>query len=126
MRTGLVDVSCDDRWAEQVTGAHSDSVDGSVGVEEPNGVAHIVSPSMVEGEATIDVSFNPQYNILPRHVFQAHTNRPTIAPVCEIRERSSCEAGGLGNCRAGGSEEIDGHARRTGAYSHTSPAALGI
>src|SRR5215467_5173984 len=54
----LVNVSCNDRLAEQVTGAHSDSVDGSVGVEEPNGVAHIVSPSMVEGDATIDVSFD--------------------------------------------------------------------
>src|SRR5262249_565451 len=104
----LVNVPRHDWWAEQVTGAHSDSVDGSVGVEEPNGAAHIVSPSMVEGDATIDVSVNPQSNILPRHVFQAHTNRPTIAPICEIRERSSGEV----HC--------------TGARSHTSPAALGI
>src|SRR5262245_44466266 len=82
----LVDVPRDDRLAKQITGAHSDSPDGRLGVEEPKGCARIVSPSMVKGEATIDVSFDPKYDVLPRHVFQTHTNSPAIAPIGEIRE----------------------------------------
>src|SRR5215470_13963801 len=106
--TRLVDVPRHDRRAEQVTGAQSDSPDGSVGVEEPKRCARIVSPSMVKGEATIDVSFDPKYDILPRHVFQAHTNRPAIAPIDEIREFPTHGV----HC--------------TGAYLHTRPATLGI
>ena len=41
---------------------------------------------MVKCDATIDVSFDPKYDVLPRHVFQAHTNSPAIAPIGEIRE----------------------------------------
>src|SRR5262249_1224889 len=85
-RTRLVDVPRHDRRAEQVTGAHSDSPDGRVGVEESKGYARIVSPSMVKCEATIDVSFDPKNDVLPRDVFQTHTNGPAIAPIDEIRE----------------------------------------
>src|SRR5215467_1718948 len=102
--TRLVDVPRHDRRAEQVTGAQSDSPDGSVGVEEPKGYARIVSPSMVKCEATIDVSFDPKYDVLPRHVFQTHTNGPAIAPIDEIRELPTHGV----HC--------------TGAYLHTSPA----
>src|SRR5262245_19766909 len=63
---------------------------------------------MVKCEATIDVSFDPKYDVLPRHVFQTHTNGPAIAPIGEIRELPIRDV----HC--------------TGAYLHTSPAALGI
>src|SRR5262249_4731437 len=106
--TRLVDVPRHNRRAEQVTGAQSDSPDGSVRVEEPKRYARIVSPSMVKWEDTLNGSFHPKYHGLPRHVFQAHTNRPAIAPIDEIRELPTHGV----HC--------------TGAYLHTRPAALGI
>src|SRR5262245_17577010 len=86
LRINLVDVPRDDRLAKQITGAQGYGPDGSVGVEEPKRGARIVSPRMIECEATIDVSFDPKYEVWPRHVFQTHTNSPATAPIGELRE----------------------------------------
>src|SRR5262249_48158085 len=104
----LVDVPRHDRRGEQVTGARRDSPDGRGGVEEPKGYARIVSPPMVKCGGTIDDSFHPKSDLLPPHVFHTHTTGPATAPIDEIPERPTQGV----QC--------------TGAYLHTSPAALGI
>src|SRR4051812_22689059 len=104
----LVNISCDDRLPEQVTSADSDSPDGSVGVEEPHRIAHVVSSSVIESEAAVDVCLNSYDDALPRHVLQAYAKSPTIAPIGEIHIYS-----------------VD-KVHRPGAYSHPGPAALGV
>jgi hypothetical protein len=104
----LVNVSCNDRRAEQVTGAHGYGIYRSAGIGKLYRYAEVIHQRVIESANIVVVSLDPQDDALPRHVFHAHTNRPTAGEVGELRKLSGCDIG----C--------------AGRYSHTSPTGLGI
>jgi len=104
----LVNVSCNDRRAEQVTRAEGYGPYRSASVEKPCRHAHAIRPRVIETGNIVEVSLDPQDDALPRHVFHAYTNRPTGGQVGEIRILPGYEIPGAGG------------------YPHTGPAGLGI
>jgi len=104
----LVNVSCNDRRAEQVTGAEGYGPYRSASVEKPCRHAHAIRPRVIETGNIVEVSLDPQDDALPRHVFHAYTNRPTAGEVGEVRILPGYEI------------------PRAGGYPHTGPAGLGI
>src|SRR6516164_5570511 len=104
----LVNVSCNDRRAEQVTGAEGYGPYRSASVRKPCRHAHAIRPRVIETGNIVEVSLDPQDDALPRHVFHAYTNRPTAGEVGEVRILPGYEI------------------PRAGGYPHTGPAGLGI
>ena len=81
----LVDVSCNDRLAKQVTGAQGYSPNRGAGIEKPCRYAQVIRPGVIETGGIVEVSLDPQDDALPRLVFHAYTNRPTVGEGGELR-----------------------------------------
>src|SRR2546421_79482 len=80
----LIDVHCNDRLAEQVTGAYGYGPQWGAGVKKPRSDAPRVNQRVIEFYASVEVSLYAYDDALPRHVFQTHANRPTVAPIGEF------------------------------------------
>src|SRR5262249_7358913 len=99
--------SCNYRRAEQVTGAEGYGPYRSAGIGKLYRYAEVIHQRVIKTDIVV-VSLDPQDDVLPRHVFHTHTNRPTAGEVGELRKLSGCEI----HC--------------AGRYSHTSPPGLAV